>query len=204
VVENSAALLSVFLNNSTPGALEASSFTNKITQQFPGTPAPFPWAMAAGDYDGDGRADLACGVNESVVLYQNTGSHPFTTNSLIPSVRLYDSDLRGWKLTSGDIDGDGRPDLIAANLDDQNISIFVNTTPMPTNRPSISVLRRGDSTLTLRITSRAGGHFTLWSTSDLLIWSQFISLANPQGILDLDAIRPGPLPSNFFKVQESQ
>jgi FG-GAP-like repeat len=80
VIENSANLLSVFLNKSTPGALTASSFSSKVSQAFAG--GTYAWAMAADDYDGDGRCDLACGVSESLVLYQNSGVRPFTTNSL--------------------------------------------------------------------------------------------------------------------------
>jgi FG-GAP-like repeat len=201
VVENGYNLLSVFLNKSTPGALGESSFSSKVSRKFSG--GTFASGVVAEDFDGDGRYDLACGLDGTVVLYQNYGLQPFTTNSLVPVIALPNGDQRPTSIATGDIDGDGRPDLAVANIDNNTVSIFLNSTLSTPYRPSISVTRRADGTLGFRIIGRSGRTATIWSSHDLFAWSRFLSLVNSEGVLDLGDVSPGPSPATFFKVQET-
>ncbi len=88
----------------------------------------FGWALAAGDFDGDGYSDLGIGaIQESVVGHTNVGSvnviygsgSGLTANG--DDLWSQDSDglqgqpevhdFFGWALTAGDFDGDGYADL---------------------------------------------------------------------------------------------
>jgi hypothetical protein len=88
----------------------------------------FGWALAAGDFDHDGFADLAVGVpDEDVgsitnagglnVLYGSaaglagSGSQFFTQNSAGVGDTAEREDLFGWALAAGDFDHDGFADL---------------------------------------------------------------------------------------------
>jgi hypothetical protein len=71
-----------------------------------------PAALAAADFDGDGRVDLAFGVRDlrSLQVYRNSGAFTFTPSSSVfinvgPSRTL-----------AGDVDGNGTTDLATADF----------------------------------------------------------------------------------------
>lgn len=75
----------------------------------------FGWALASGDFDGDGYADLAVGVrNDEMwsgsvnVLYGSRTGLTAARNILLPGRA---EALYGFSLAAGDFDGDGRDDL---------------------------------------------------------------------------------------------
>jgi hypothetical protein len=89
-----------------------------------------PFAVAIGDFNGDGRPDLATadfnGNTASVLL--NTAVPQSTT----PSFSARQSFAGGgepWAVAVADFNGDGRPDLAIANLADKTVSVLLNTTP---------------------------------------------------------------------------
>ncbi len=87
----------------------------------------YPSAVGIGDLDGDGRLDLAvanfsdhtistfhnASTNGNIVYNQKTN---FTTGRLPSSLYI------------GDINGDGKSDIVTTNINDKTISIFLNTT----------------------------------------------------------------------------
>jgi hypothetical protein len=87
-------------------------------------------AIAVGDVNGDGRPDVAVsnfnGGNISLLL--NSASAPGT----FPAVASYNTGgtmVRG--ITLGDVNGDGRPDLVTGNQDSNNISVLLNQAASP-------------------------------------------------------------------------
>ena len=116
--------VSVFLNASTTGGLNASSFTAQATL----ATGTSPVNVAIGDLDGDGKPDLAVANfgGTSVSVFHNTSTvtgtitfatkEDFTTASAPRSVAIED------------IDGDGKLDLAVTNSGVTSVSVLRNTT----------------------------------------------------------------------------
>ena len=116
------ASISIFRNTSTPGIIDASSFTAKVDKATGTTPR----GIAIGDLNGDGKPDIAvanAGSN-TVFVFRNTstiGSISFATAiSLTTGTTPYD-------LSIADLNGDGLQDIAVANSGTTTISVFKNT-----------------------------------------------------------------------------
>ena len=125
VVANfSSANVSVFQNTATSGAITSSSFAAKVDFAS-GTGA---WSVAIGDLNGDGNPDLAVanGGAASVSVLRNLaiGSN-ITTASFAPKVDFVTATSTR-TVAIGDLDLDGKADLVAANYTTASISIFRN------------------------------------------------------------------------------
>ena len=81
-----------------------------------------PFALAAGDFDGDGDNDLAV-VNKdenSVSVHLNNGAGIFTLD-----VTLAVGDTPR-SIAVGDLNHDNQPDIVVANRDSNDVSVFLN------------------------------------------------------------------------------
>lgn len=80
-----------------------------------------PTSIAAGDFDGDGKPDLAVsnqnGGNVSILLGEGEGTFRTAQNL---TVGRYPTSI-----VTGDFDGDGKPDLAVANQLDNNVSVLL-------------------------------------------------------------------------------
>ena len=92
-----------------------------------------PVSVAATDLSNDGSVDLVCAnsYDSTLTVLTNKGNGNFASAIMLnvgipPS---YPSCV-----TSGDVNGDGRIDLISANFNDNNLTILTNSTP---NAPQI-------------------------------------------------------------------
>jgi hypothetical protein len=87
-----------------------------------------PWSVVTGDFNGDGRPDIAVanrlGNTVTVFLKDATGS-TYTPSTLAAAGGPV-------SLVAGDFNGDGRPDLATANTFAGNVTLLLNTTPKAT------------------------------------------------------------------------
>ncbi len=127
VVSYTPQVVTVFQNTSTPGTLNTSSFA-------PGIPyGQGGWGhqTALGDLNGDGKPDVAvvCEINSVLSVYQNESTPGVFTNSSLGPRIDFATGYNPWGIAIGDLDGDGRPEIVFANQYDGTISIYQNETP---------------------------------------------------------------------------
>lgn len=109
--------LSILVNASTPGSIkfDAPLVFNDVTD---------PNRVLVEDINGDGKLDVVV-VNElygNLYVYRNTSAGNAVSFSLAPAVNVC-ARIKG--ISAGDLDGDGKADLVAFN--DQSYCIYKNT-----------------------------------------------------------------------------
>src|SRR5947208_2185453 len=80
-----------------------------------------PYSVAIGDFNGDGKADLAVANfndnNVSILLGDGTGTFAAAVNYALRNTPV--------SVTIGDFNGDGKADLAVANSGSDNVSILL-------------------------------------------------------------------------------
>lgn len=114
--------VSVLLNNSIPGIF---GFAKPVNFTIPSIPAN----ITVSDLDGDGKPDIAVGSaeNDGIYILHNNSSPGVA--AFAPSANLPIQDL--FSINSGDIDGDGKPDLVTTSIQNNTFSVFKNTVNGP-------------------------------------------------------------------------
>ncbi|WP_442921660.1 FG-GAP-like repeat-containing protein [Microcoleus sp. Aus8_D2] len=126
--------VSVLLNTTPAGAT-----TPSFAPQVPFPTGSGPWSVSIGDFNSDGKSDLAVSnVNDkNVSVLLNTTTAGATTTSFTTQV-TFPTGNYPFSASIGDFNGDGKPDLAAVNANDNNLSILLNTTVAGSTTPSFA------------------------------------------------------------------
>jgi hypothetical protein len=184
VANGSASTVSVLLNTTPPGATSASFSRQDLT-------FPLPSSVALVDVNGDGKPDLAVAselTNNVAVLLNMTP--PGASSPSFASRQDFPTGTSPAFLTPGDVNGDGKLDLVVVNVGSDSVSVLLNTTPPGATSPSFS--RQDFSTGALPI-SLALGDINGDGTPDLVV-------ANGRGLslsVLLNTTPPGATSASF-------
>lgn len=85
--------------------------------------------VIAGDFDQDGKPDLAVSENGGVSVYPNTSSGTIDAGSLGAPFSIA-TGPNVEQLAAGDLDGDGRLDIVVSNQGSNNFTALRNTSPI--------------------------------------------------------------------------
>ena len=117
--------VSVFRNTSTSGSITTSSFAPEVNF----ATGPEAYGLAIADMDGDGKPDIVVtnfGSNTVSVFRNTSTSGSITTSSFAPKVDFTVGQAPD-DVAVSDMDGDGKPDLLVANVSSNTVSVFRNT-----------------------------------------------------------------------------
>jgi len=124
---DAASTISVLRNTiASSGALSSSSFAAKVDF----ATGISPQQILAGDIDGDGKPEIIVadsGGNAISVFYNTATSGSITSSSLAAKVD-FAADISPMAFGIGDLNGDGKLDIVASNSFSGDLSVFRNTT----------------------------------------------------------------------------
>ncbi|MGI4870774.1 MAG: FG-GAP-like repeat-containing protein [Janthinobacterium lividum] len=134
LVANGTSTVSVLLNTTATSAATASFSTQAVFNV-----GNNPYSVAAADVNGDGKPDVlvANGLSNSVSVLLNTTAAGAPIASFAAQA-TFTTSPRPYSVAAADVNGDGKPDLVTANMLGNSVSVLLNTTAVGAATASFS------------------------------------------------------------------
>ncbi|MFC5490815.1 beta strand repeat-containing protein [Dokdonella soli] len=135
IVANGSNTVSVLLNTAAPGAA-----TPSFAAQQTFATGSLPFSVTIADVNGDGTPDLIVAnyfLDNTVSVLLNTTALGAATPSFATQ-QAFGAGSSPYSVTAADLNGDGQPDLIVANANDNTVSVLLNTTAPGAATPSFA------------------------------------------------------------------
>jgi flagellar hook assembly protein FlgD len=88
---------------------------------------PYPASIGIADLNGDSKLDLVVShVNASPVVNDLVAVYPGAGGGAFLAPVYYNVGNKPYSLAVGDVSGDGKPDIVTANYDDNNVAVLAN------------------------------------------------------------------------------
>jgi autotransporter-associated beta strand protein len=116
--------VSVLLNSTAPGAMTLSFTTEQCF-----IAGYWSYSVSLGDFNGDGRLDLAVAdeSSDTISVLLNT-TEPEAATASFATKQDFAAGINPSFVAMGDVNCDGKPDLVATNYSSHAVSVFLNTT----------------------------------------------------------------------------
>jgi hypothetical protein len=123
VVDRGDNTVSVLLNTTAPGAITPSFAARQAFAT-----GSFPKSVTAVDVNGDGKPDLIVpNLNSNTISVLLNATAPGSTTPSFVAQQSFATGTNPFFATAVDVNGDGKPDVIVANFNDNTVSVLLNT-----------------------------------------------------------------------------
>jgi len=109
-----------------------------------------PLSMAVGDVNSDGQADLAVANFDFNIRGPNTVSVLLGNgDGTFREPVSFGAGVNPTSVAIGDLNGDGRPDLVVTNFNSDNVSVLINNTAVSSSTFTLTVTKAGNGSGTV-------------------------------------------------------
>jgi FG-GAP repeat/FG-GAP-like repeat len=189
------------------GSIPTTAATADITIDGNAASDAFGGALSIGDFNADGRADIAVGASSyslttgRAYIFYNDGSVPTTAATAdITITGNSGTDNFATTLTSGDVNSDGRVDLVVGapplSSDTGRVYIFYNDGSVPTTAATADVQITGELASDLFGSSVAVGDMNADGQDDLIVGAEGFSNGDANGRMYIFYSQNGQINTN--------